>query len=168
MNHNINGRVLNAMYNTNTTAKSCIKINDRCMSDFFECNQGVRQGRIPCHKYAIFINDMNTCFRKSFNGLTMVCDLIIDKRQTNDVCVFLKLFLLLYADDTIIMAESATELQDFLNAVYHYCKLWSLKSIQLILKFQSSLKVKPVKFLHFLSMEHTLMFVLAMFILAST
>ena len=40
---------------------------------------------------------------------------------------FLKLYLLLYADDTIIMAESATELQNCLNSVSHYCKLWSLK-----------------------------------------
>ena len=71
----------------------------------------------------------------SFNGLTMVSDLIIDKRQTNDVCVFLKFFLLLYADDTIIMAESTTELQDCLNAVSHYCKSWLLKLIQLRLKF---------------------------------
>ena len=26
-----------------TKAKPCIKINDSCMSDFFECNQGIRQ-----------------------------------------------------------------------------------------------------------------------------
>ena len=47
MNHNINGRVLHVIYNTYTKAKSYIKINDSCMSDFFECNQGVRQGENP-------------------------------------------------------------------------------------------------------------------------
>ena len=73
--------------------------------------------------------------RKSVNGLTTVSGLIIDKRQTNYVRVFLKLFILLCADDTIIMAESATELQHCLNAVSRYCKLWSLKFIQLRLKF---------------------------------
>ena len=57
----------------------------------------------------------------------MVSDLINDKLQTYDVCVFLKLYLLLFADETIIMAESATELQDCLNAIAHYCRLWSLK-----------------------------------------
>ena len=35
--------------------------------------------------------------------------------------------LLLYADDTIIMVESATELYDSFNVISHYCKLWSLK-----------------------------------------
>ena len=93
------------------------------MSDFFEYKQGVRQGEnLSPLLFAIFLNDM-----KDFNGLTMVSDLIDDKLQTNDACVFLKLYLLLYADDTIIMAESAIELQDCLNAVFHYCKLWSLK-----------------------------------------
>ena len=48
---------------------------------------------------------MKDFVEKSFNGLTMVSDLINDKLQTNDVCVFLKLYLLLHADDTIIMAE---------------------------------------------------------------
>ena len=41
--HNINGRVLNVIYNMYTKAKSCIEINDSCMSDFLECNQAVRQ-----------------------------------------------------------------------------------------------------------------------------
>ena len=122
--HNVNGRVLNVIYNTYTKAKSCIKINDSCMSDF-ECNQGVRQGEnlLPL-LFAIFY-DITFFFTKSFNGLTMVFDFINEKLQTYDVCVFLKLYLLLYADDTIIMAESVTELQDCLNAVSDYCKLWS-------------------------------------------
>ena len=91
----------------------------------------------------------------------MVSDLINDKLQTNDVCVFLKL----YADDTKLMAESAAELQDCLNAVSHYCKLWSLKINTTKTKVLIFSKVKPVKFLHSLSVEHTLMFVLTMFIL---
>ena len=94
-----------------TKAKSCIKINDSCMSDFFECNQRVRQrDNLSLLLFAIFLNDMKDFVSKSFNGLTIVSDLINDKLQTNDVCVFQKLYLLLYADDYIIMAESATEL----------------------------------------------------------
>ena len=52
--------------------------------------------------FAIFLNDMNDFARKSFNGLTMVSDIINDKLQINDACVFLKLYLLLCADDTFI------------------------------------------------------------------
>ena len=35
--------------------------------------------------------------------------------------VLLKLFVLLYADDTIILAENEIELQLALNKVYEYC-----------------------------------------------
>ena len=41
--------------------------------------------------------------------------------------VYLKLFVLLYADDTIIMAESRSELQAALNGMLHYCKLWKME-----------------------------------------
>ena len=40
--------------------------------------------------------------------------------------VFMKSYTLLSADDTIIMAESPTELQDALNSLHEYCQLWSL------------------------------------------
>ena len=37
---------------------------------------------------------------------------------------FFKLYTLLYADDTVILAESAVELQSALNAMFLYCKSW--------------------------------------------
>ena len=36
------------------------------------------------------------------------------------------MFVLLYADDTIIISESAADLQKSLNAYSEYCKLWKL------------------------------------------
>ena len=83
--------------------------------------RGKAGGNLSPLLFAIFLNDVKDFVRKSFKNLS---DLIKDKHQTNDICVFLKLYLLLCADDTIIMAESATQLQDCLNAVSHYCKLW--------------------------------------------
>ena len=38
----------------------------------------------------------------------------------------MKIFALLYADDTIVLAETADQLQLALNAVYDYCKEWDL------------------------------------------
>ena len=35
--------------------------------------------------------------------------------------------MLLYADDTVILAESAAELQASLNAMYLYCQTWKLQ-----------------------------------------
>lgn len=39
----------------------------------------------------------------------------------------LKLYVLLYADDTVILAESHIELLSALNAMYLYCKTWKLE-----------------------------------------
>ena len=44
---------------------------------------------------------------KLFDGLHTVNKLIEEVNQTDDTVVYLKLRVLLYADDTIIMAESS-------------------------------------------------------------
>ena len=43
-----------------------------------------------------------------------------------DVVYFIRVFTLLYADDTIVLAETAEQLQLALNAVYEYCQTWKL------------------------------------------
>lgn len=45
----------------------------------------------------------------------------------NDVEFFVRLFALLYADDTIVLAESEQDLQSALVGVYEYCDRWHLK-----------------------------------------
>ena len=44
----------------------------------------------------------------------------------DDVEVYLRMYILLYADDTIVMSESANELQKALDALGKYCDLWDL------------------------------------------
>ena len=62
-----------------------------------------------------------------FNGLNYIHDLVYDNLQTEDTVMYFKLYILLYADDTIILAESKHELQAAMNALSHYCKLWKLE-----------------------------------------
>ena len=40
---------------------------------------------------------------------------------------YLKLFILLYADDTVILAESSDDMQNQINYFYDVCKKWRLK-----------------------------------------
>ena len=44
-----------------------------------------------------------------------------------EIGVFMRLYVLLYADDTIILAETAQDLQLSLNRLDEYCNKWSLK-----------------------------------------
>jgi hypothetical protein len=41
--------------------------------------------------------------------------------------VYLKLFVLLYADDTVLFSDSASDLQLQLNIFCEYCNIWKLK-----------------------------------------
>ena len=46
--------------------------------------------------------------------------------EDEDVVVFLSLYVLLYADDIIVMAENESDLQLALNAMQQYCNDWKL------------------------------------------
>ena len=92
-----------------TDVKSCITYN-YCKSDYFNCDMGVRQGEnIPPFLFAMFLNDLQMFFENaSLNGLETVSNCIEDKLN-----MYLKLFALLYADNTVLMAETHDDLQIF-------------------------------------------------------
>ncbi len=62
----------------------------------------------------------------AYNGLNDVCNMSHLLFDDDDIEVYFKLYLLLYADDTVVFAESAPELQSALNAMYLYCETWNL------------------------------------------
>ena len=45
----------------------------------------------------------------------------------NELLVYFKLLVLFYADDTVIVAESADELQHALSEFQTYCSYWKLR-----------------------------------------
>ena len=47
--------------------------------------------------------------------------------SNDEIEMLFKLYVLLYADDTVIFAESKEELQSALNAMYLFCKSWDLE-----------------------------------------
>jgi hypothetical protein len=51
----------------------------------------------------------------------------LNSLSVENLNVYMKLFLLLYADDTVIFAESQQELQRILKLFEHYCNIWKLK-----------------------------------------
>ena len=123
----INGKVLTVIYNLYLNAKSCVKTSSGAISDYFLCNVGVRQGEnLSPLLFAIYLNDFEACLRKYYNGLQELSGDINKFLSDEDVEVFVKLYVLLYADDTIIMAETVADLQSALNATAIYCKQWHL------------------------------------------
>ena len=61
------------------------------------------------------------------NGLNEISEMSKILLSTDEIEVLFKLYVLLYADDTVIFAESKEELQSALNAMHLYCKSWDLE-----------------------------------------
>ena len=69
--------------------------------------------------FTLFLNDLEHFLHQHTPGIN--ADYIDD-----DISVFLKLFILLYADDTFIFGENPEEHQQSLNAFQKYCEIWKL------------------------------------------
>ena len=63
--------------------------------------------------FSLFLNDIEETFIES--GI-----------QGLDINMF-KIFMLLYADDIVLFANSPDELQEGLDLLFNYCKRWKLK-----------------------------------------
>ena len=97
-------------------------INNGHKSDSFAINQGVRQGEnLSPLLFALFVNDLE-CYLIE-NGCNFVnMELNFDERITE----YLKLLLILYADDTVVFADNELSLQKALDGLENYCKRWKL------------------------------------------
>ena len=121
----INGKILRVIYNMYENAKSYVK-QESIISGIFACNMGVRQGEnLSPLLFAIFLNDFEISLSSKYNGLTTINELsrIIG---TEDTEFFINMYTLLYADDTLVFAESPAELQIALDEVGVYCNKWGL------------------------------------------
>ena len=109
------------MYNN---AKSHVSVKN-VLSDSFPCQVGVRQGEnLSPLLFAIYLNDFKTILSEieNYNGLSKVSESL-----TKELNIFLMIFCLLYADDTMVLAESAAQLQKALDGLNNYCNKWALK-----------------------------------------
>ena len=124
---NIGGNFLRVIHNLYSSAKSQVKASGSVSSATFVCNVGVRQGEnLSPVLFALFLNDLSESLSHSYSGLDFLCEKVKTFLSDDDIEVYLKLFILLYADDTIIMAENPIELQKALDSMLLYCKTWNL------------------------------------------
>ena len=125
--HGVNGKVMSVIYNMYGNAKSCVK-QGKQLSDTFACNVGVRQGEnLSPLLFAIYLNDFESFLSERYEGIKLYGpDGSENLKPGNDIDCFVQLFVLLYADDTIVLADSPEQLQAALSALYDYCKQWKL------------------------------------------
>ena len=101
--------------------KSCVKLGDE-QSSFFQSYCGVRQGEnLSPFLFAIFLNDLEDYLQQ--NNCTS-----INLQPTDlDLTIYIKLLVLLYADDTVVFGKDAKTFQENLNTFYEYANIWKLK-----------------------------------------
>ena len=68
--------------------------------------------------FAIYLNDFESYVSRHYKGLDTLSDDITCHLSDPDIEVFLRLHVLLYADDTIVIAETPEQLQ---NALKRHC-----------------------------------------------
>lgn len=118
--HDINGKCFNVIRNLYANIKSKVTTNNES-SAYFPCMTGVRQGEnLSPILFSIYLNDLHQfLMTRSVNGLTVDID-------TPEIVHYLKLLILLYADDTVLFGTSAEDLQHSLSVFQDYCKEWHL------------------------------------------
>lgn len=123
----VNGKMFNVIFNLYKHAKSCVS-KDGKLSNYCSCSVGVRQGEnLSPLLFAIFLHDLEDSLSLEFDGLSSLSEMTNRFIDNDDPLSYLRLYVLLYADDTILLAESETELQRCLDALYSYCDTWGLQ-----------------------------------------
>ena len=96
--------------------KSCVSANND-ISGFFISNTGVRKGEnLSPILFSICLNDLEGFLEHNRNfGIPVEC-------LTEELYFFLKIGILLYADDTVFLAENENDLQICLDLINEYCQ----------------------------------------------
>ncbi len=115
---NIKGNILKVIQSMYENIKSCVML-DKELSESFVCNAGVRQGEnlFPI-LLAYYIYDIeDELLNKNCNYLDFGEDFVNR---------LMKILVLMYADDTVILCDSEEEMRRVLLAFYSYSNEWKL------------------------------------------
>ena len=119
----MNGKCYKLIKNLYLNIKSCVTVNGE-RSMLFPCDIGVRQGEnLSPLLFSIYLNDLEQFLSQSGNVNGVTCS---SNNIEENAHIFLKLFVMLYADDTNILAETADDLQNALTRYALYCDTWKL------------------------------------------
>ena len=88
------------------------------------CEKGIAREKIcPHFSFSIFLNDVEQFLcDKNCNGVNI-------SYEMDDIVIFLKLLILLYADDTVLMTKNHKDMQTLLICLSDYCNEWKLKKL---------------------------------------
>ena len=102
----INGKLFNAIKSLYTSVTSCVRLNN-LTTEWFDVKCGLRQGCcLSPLLFNLFINDLAVRIKALGKGVCLDGDIVS---------------ILLYADDIVLIAETAEDLQLMLNCLNEWC-----------------------------------------------
>jgi hypothetical protein len=108
----IDGKFLSLVRSMYSEVKLCVK-HMGTLSDFFNSNLGLFQGEITSPiLFSLFLNDIEIHLQENIN---------VGINFDN-----ISIYLLLFADDAVIVSETREGLQNSLDSLYSYCCRWNL------------------------------------------
>jgi hypothetical protein len=108
----LRGKLWRVLRNLYSIVESCVLVGDE-RTDWFPLDEGLRQGCILSPiLFAIFIDGMAR---------------VVKHAKTREILEKLKLNILLFADDALLIASSPKELQFLLDRVFQYSQKWRFK-----------------------------------------
>ena len=97
--------------------------------------------------FSLYLNDVHTVLATEY----IKCIESVTKALEKYINVYLKLVILLYADDTVLLAETADDLQHQLYCFELYCETWKLKvnatKTNILIFSRGNFKTKYVRFM---------------------
>ena len=109
--NDVNGKMFRIIYNMYQKIKSCVSLNKE-QSLFFTSDMGLRQGEnLSPVLFSLYLNDLESFL------LSHSCKGIDIEANTADIYFYMRLLELLYADDTVILAENSDDLQNSLDLI---------------------------------------------------
>ena len=107
-------------------AKSSVSLTAEAASDSFPCNIGIRQGEnLSPLLFSIYLQDLKSFISRKCDGLKDIGNMQ-KEHLDEEIVTYFKLYILLYADDTVILAENPNDLQASLNEMEKYCDTFDL------------------------------------------
>ncbi len=109
--YGVDGHLYNAIKSIYSNASCSVRING-VMSEWFESNQGVKQGdNLSPNLFSIYLNPLIAEMKASGIGVNI---------DNDTICI------LAYADDLVLLAENEGDLQRLLDILKEWCYKWRL------------------------------------------